>query len=169
MEDIKLSPNGGAIMASERDNIIIPPEKEIAILKNYYKQLDSRFDQSHCIGKLAESKAECETDQVRYGKVERAGIWDTPCKKDTDCPFFKANKNYPNEYGSCSKGYCEFPLGIVPLGYRVYSKEVSPLCYNCKNPDSFNCCKEQENRKKYPNLKSPDYIFPGDNGIRKEK
>ena len=100
-EDIKLSPNGGAIMASERDNIIIPPEKEIAILKNYYKQLDSRFDQSHCIGKLAESKAECETDQVRYGKVERAGIWDTPCKKDSDCPFFKANKNYPNEYGSC--------------------------------------------------------------------
>ena len=37
-------------------------------------------------------------------------------------------------------------------------------CYNCKNirNDGTSCCMDQQNRIKYPDLKSPDYIFEED-------
>ena len=58
------------------------------------------------------------------------------------------------------------PLNIQREGYRFYKNE--PYCYNCnvKNcigESCYKCCDEQQNRKKYPNLKSPDYIFKNDN------
>ena len=33
---------------------------------------------------------------------------------------------------------------------------------NCLGTECFTCCEEQLDRKKYPNLKSPDYIFKND-------
>ena len=100
------------------------------------------------------------------------GIWDKPCTKNTECPFYKLNKNYPNSRGGCIKGFCEMPKNIVRVGYKSYLKNNKPFCYNCNIPNCkgeqcFTCCDQQKNRRKYPYLKSPDYIFSNDHSDRK--
>ena len=65
------------------------------------------------------------------------------------------------------------PLNIVKLGYKEYDKNVKPFCHNCDikdclGDDCFNCCDKQKDRKKYPYLKSPDYIFKNDHLFRKK-
>ena len=51
------------------------------------------------------------------------------------------------------------------------NKNYNPLCYGCnKNEKEYNilssnvndCCEDQFDKKKYPNLKSPDYAFKDD-------
>ena len=118
------------------------------------------------------SRESCESSYDFYGKSKSIGVYDTPCKKDTDCPFFKINKNYENTHGKCMEdGYCELPSNMKKIGYRYYSDSAGdlPLCYNCKT-DKFvisteldSCCEDQYNREKYPFLKTPDYAFDNDN------
>lgn len=95
------------------------------------------------------------------------GIWDKPCENDNECPFFKANKNYVNSRGGCINGYCEMPLNVKRLSHHYYDTTTKPFCNNCKKKkclgtECFKCCGDQLDRKKYPNLKSPDYIFKND-------
>jgi hypothetical protein len=80
------------------------------------------------------------------------------CISDADCPFYKANKNYPNERGKCLDGECELPLGLVRTGHTTYSEVDEPICHNC-GMVSHTCCKEQTNNKKYA---SADYAFIND-------
>lgn len=117
------------------------------------------------------TKDVCEATFDFYGKLKDVGIYDTPCKKDDECPFFRINKNYDNDFGKClDTGYCELPINMTNIGYHYYSyNDINePLCYNC-NSNEFtvntlldNCCKEQSDKEKYPFLKSPDYSFNGD-------
>jgi hypothetical protein len=116
-------------------------------------------------------KKSCENKYSLYGNNKDYGVWDKPCKDNSECTLFKANKNYNNEYGKCnSMGYCELPLNMKPLGYHHYSvdKLDKPLCYNCHSKkwlpvtDLDTCCTEQQDRTKYPHLKGPDYAFKGD-------
>ena len=86
-------------------------------------------------------------------------FWDKPCKYNTDCPFYKKNKNYENNRGGCIKGYCEMPLNIKRISYTLYDKNTKPYCYNCNNYLHKECCDDQKNRELYPNLNSPDYAF----------
>ena len=113
-----------------------------------------------------------------HPEINQNGIWDAPCQVDNDCPFYKANKNYPNEYGKCDKitGSCEMPLGIVPIGFTQYGK-IEPNCYNCSITSEDNkCCGTQMNSIKKDknngneNIKylSPDYIFTDDENNRKQ-
>jgi hypothetical protein len=122
------------------------------------------------------SRESCESNYDFYGKQKDVGIYDTPCKNDSECPFFKINKNYENNFGKCMEnGNCELPLNVKKVGYRYFltNDESYPLCYNCnsstynlsKNLD--NCCKEQNNKEKYDYLKSPDYAFEDDYNVRK--
>ena len=114
----------------------------------------------------------CESTYDPYGKKKTVGIFDTPCKKDEECPFFKINKNYENNFGKCKKdGYCELPINMEPIGYHYFknNKMKSPLCYNCDSKKQFSvstnldsCCDDQYDKEKYPLLKSPDYAFLGD-------
>ena len=95
------------------------------------------------------------------------GLWDKPCNINNECPFYKKNKNYVNNRGGCVNGYCEMPKNIKRAGYKSYLVNKKPFCYNCDINDCigeecFTCCEEQKDRKKYPNLKSPDYIFSND-------
>jgi hypothetical protein len=107
-----------------------------------------------------------------HPEINQNGIWDSPCQVDNDCPFYKANKNYPNEFGKCDKesGSCEMPLGVIPIGFTKYGK-IEPNCYNCDitSKDS-KCCKTQIDSIKARNVKykSPDYIFNNDEAIRKQ-
>lgn len=107
-----------------------------------------------------------------HPEINQNGIWDSPCQVDNDCPFYKANKNYTNEFGKCDKetGSCEMPLGIIPIGFTKYGK-LEPNCYNCDitSKDS-KCCRTQINdiKEGSVNYKSPDYIFSNDESSRKK-
>ena len=107
-----------------------------------------------------------------HPEINQNGIWDAPCQVNNDCPFYKANKNYPNEYGKCNKttGKCEMPLGVIPIGFTKYGK-IEPNCYNCNiNSKDNKCCASQMNDIKTKKVKylSPDYIFTDDENNRKK-
>jgi hypothetical protein len=113
-----------------------------------------------------------------HPEVSQNGIWDAPCQVNSDCPFYKANKNYPNEFGKCDKvsGQCEMPLGVIPIGFTQYGK-IEPQCYNCPivnngidNGNDNRCCGIQANQvaNGSAKLKSPDYIFSGDELMRRQ-
>ncbi len=97
------------------------------------------------------------------------GLWEKKCEKDTDCPYFQANKNYPNDLGGCNQktGYCQFPIGAEALTYRKVRNENQSECYNCDQgnlgPQTLGqCCSDQKQKNKYSKLKSPDYAFEKD-------
>jgi len=101
------------------------------------------------------------------------GIWEKKCEKDFDCPYFKANKNYPNTFGSCNltTGYCEWPYGVNALTYRKPQNPQDALCYNCINGilgtnTIGHCCSDQKNKRLYVNLETPDYFFQNDTSTR---
>jgi hypothetical protein len=115
------------------------------------------------------NKDMCEAMYDEYGKSKPIGIYDSPCKKNEECPFYKLNKNYENEFGKClDTGYCELPSNMEPVGYHYFRPNKKPLCHNCgnKNFEKFGdidtCCDVQYNKEKYPYLKSPDYAFEKD-------
>lgn len=142
-------------------------------LKNQYACFNLNYDpklkNNYILPYL--TRQTCESMYDAYGKDKQVGIFDTPCKTDSDCPFFNINKNYENDFGKCkSDGYCELPINMKPIGYRFFknNSDNKPLCYNC-NSDKFNistvlgrCCDEQYDKEKYPFLKSPDFAFESD-------
>jgi hypothetical protein len=107
------------------------------------------------------NKLFCESYHPEYHQV---GVWDAPCQDDRECPYYKANKNYNNSFGSCNKntGKCDMPFGVNRIGYRRTDKS-EPFCYNCGNNANGKCCEEQKNDN---SKKSPDYVFKGDLNIR---
>ena len=119
--------------------------------------------QYKCFGKIEFTQKECEARNDLIGNRVEPGVWDRRCVADGDCPFYKANINYPNEFGKCNNnGYCELPKGLKPVGYRKYMKNSLPLCYNCENKKNGTknvdtCCSEQHN---------PDYVFNNDLKVR---
>ena len=85
---------------------------------------------------------------------EKSGnTWDKPCLSNDECPFYKSNQNYNNDFGKCINGFCEMPLGVMRKGYTQYLND--PICHNCpaSNPS---CCEVKEN------MPSPDYAFKND-------
>jgi hypothetical protein len=117
-----------------------------------------------CFFKNAYDKNEC----ISYTPEGGVGIWDTPCKYNEECPFYKKNTNYPNNRGGCVDGFCEMPVNVGLLGYKEYNESDKPICYNCDPIQGCTgigcsqCCDEQRDTKHYPNLSSPDYAFPND-------
>ena len=113
-----------------------------------------------------ENRALCNSSYDAWGNLkEEKTLWDVRCLEHTDCPFYKANKNYPNDFGRCKPdGICEMPTGIRRISFVKYRDDFPymPMCYGC-DPEIMDCCKDQkENPKKYPKLISPDYAFPYD-------
>ena len=99
------------------------------------------------------------------------GVWDKQCESNDECPFFQANKNYPNDFGGCLEGKCEMPVGMRVIGGTKVSKVGSPYCYNCdkvmKPGSTFKeqgrCCSDQLKNKSF---KSPDFMFERDKQVR---
>lgn len=158
----------GYYMNNEMDNITsFKTEKE---MENEAKKYLSRQrislsstpnnyfqDEYKCYGSHGNNKEECENNYDTYFKPKNRGVWDTSCKLDTDCPFFRANKNYKNDFGGCFEGVCEMPIGVERLGNRYNDIDTKPLCHNCPK-NNKDCCDKQEN---------PDYIFKDDIFVRK--
>lgn len=144
-------------------------------LNKFYKDkyleatINDNYNQYKCFGRHGFNEAECKS----YDKERKViGVWDKPCNNNDECPFYKKNKNYENERGGCNKGFCEMPINTKVLSYRYYDQTVKQFCYNCEKEgclgdNCYNCCEEQENKNKYPNLKSADYIFKNDYRYRK--
>ena len=87
---------------------------------------------------------------IKQEELCQDGYWDKPCKTNNECPFYQANKNYPNYRGGCDmNGRCELPLGMKPIAFKNYDKMFKPWCYNCKSLEP-ECCDKQHN---------PDYAF----------
>ena len=95
-----------------------------------------------------------------HDDIKQLGIWDGPCQKNAECPFFKANKNYDNDFGGCKKGVCEMPLGVNRIGFTKYSDD-DPLCYNCPVGSDSKCCQQQhlDSLKDNAKILSPDLVF----------
>jgi hypothetical protein len=158
--ELKIFPNGkykpetGYYKSSEVDTIYTPTDKEVEqqVKKYIDRQLESgggKLEPEYsCYGSTGNNRIECESNIDTYYRAKPRGVWDRKCVKDSECPFYKANRNYNNSRGGCINGTCEMPLGIKKLGNRYFDLDYTPKCYNCSN----NCCK-------FPN---PDYIFPND-------
>lgn len=124
------------------------------------------------LGKVRDGSCFNSTNNAALTKeecIDSFGTWDYPPLDHVECPYYTANQNYPNVFGSIKNGKCELPMNMQVIGYRNYSNnlEFAPLCYNCKNKTIGqgtlgNCCDEQENKKVYPHLITPDYAFIGD-------
>ena len=168
------------IMAKERDTSLFSMQMQvIAMAKGNTEGFVSRIEipettmdpTYRCVGNPSiESQALCESayDVMGVPKLEET-VWDHPCIKNEDCPFFKANTNYPNKRGGCNAdGFCEFPVGIRRLGYRKYDDKgpYAPFCYQCKTPENPSCCKNQRHAW---TLTSPDYAFANDTQERKRR
>ena len=86
-----------------------------------------------------DTKIDADTgDDSRYECIDHPNIktelicpttWDRRCLINEDCPFYQANKKYPNYFGGCESGFCQMPLGIKRTGYRKYDKTSKALCY----------------------------------------
>lgn len=131
----------------------------ITALANRKKILAAGIKEGICFGTRdmsAETRTQCELS---------GGKWDLPVSVSNECPYYRANKNYPNDRGGArGTGYCEMPLGLEPIGFRYSHPRSQALCHNCGKDKTIGpCCKEQERDKlTYPTLVTPDYAFPGD-------
>lgn len=117
-----------------------------------------------------ETKLDCESYHAEVGGF---GVWDAPCQNDKECPFYQANRNYPNSFGKCDNGKCELPIGLERVGFHNYYKLTKPFCHNCSKvsiKNNNNCCTKQKNliKLKKTKMQTPDYMFVGDGQIRKE-
>jgi hypothetical protein len=148
---------------------IVKPRSEL--IKVVEKTLNNFYEPNEykCYGMLSHmrpNKNECEAVYDPAGRPNKEiGVWDKECRKDEECPFFKANKNYPNNFGGCIQGKCQMPYGITQVSPFKYRNESEAVCFRCKD-GTLNCCEEQKDKKKYPTLKSPDYKFEGDERLR---
>lgn len=125
---------------------------------------------------LVTDPQECQSYHEKYGSV---GLWDKPCTRNEDCPFYAANTNSVKglTLGGCrvDTGKCEMPEGVVHVGYRHYAKASKPRCYGCdiianrgERPELEQqdaCCEEQKRGIESGDIKdlsSPDYKFAND-------
>lgn len=147
--------------SSKRQTIMIKTNPNQTGLKDTSKG-STQFEPGYrCYGHPEiQSKGLCDSDYDNLGERKREKTyWDKPCEKNTDCPFYQKNKNYPNYRGGCIDGMCEMPVGVKQVSNRKYDEKSTPLCHGCKDPLDASCCTKQMNKSEYPTLKSPDYAF----------
>lgn len=148
------------IFYSRKNNTIIEEQKkEFEDIRKYKCFVNNNLNLSRNI---------CQNDRnIDGNKFTKRGIWDKICEKDTECPFYKSNKNYPNNFGGCIDNKCQLPINMKSLSphFYDYKEHNKPYCYNCKE-GNYMCCDEQMDKTKYPLVKSPDYAFPNDYKLR---
>ena len=71
--------------------------------KEKEKNKHETYKKFKCFNNDGFNESTCNSYSFITGKT---GTWDKPCEVDVDCPFFKANKNYPSSRGGCINGYC---------------------------------------------------------------
>jgi hypothetical protein len=76
----------------------------------------------------------CESSLDAKGRPKIPGTWDRPCERDAECPYFRTPDSVSQlPRGGCNiSGYCEMPLGVRRVSYRV--AEGSPLLSESGQP-----------------------------------
>lgn len=123
------------------------------------QQKDERLDGRYkCYGDpyvMNEGLCNSLLDEAGQPKVART-YWDRPCEVNEECPFYQKNKNYKNYRGGCNGGFCELPIGVERLSWRLYDKNTKPVCHGCPKTN-VRCCDQ----------KNTDYAFELDYYERK--
>jgi len=150
---------------------IVDNKKKLNALESNYACFNTDVESPQVILNY-DTKSICESPIDYWGRPKPVGIYDKPCEKNEECPFYKSNKNYKNKFGGCISGKCQLPENMKNIGYHYYSNNTNykPLCYNCNKVKKFDpiastldeCCDQQFNKKKFIHLKSPDYAFKED-------
>jgi len=116
-------------------------------LKKFIRKKKDEMNDYKCFLKNSRTKFDCISPDPN-GLV---GVWDKPCKSNFECPFYKKNKNYPNNRGRCINGKCELPIGCERVGYTFFAEK--PLCHNCNkgNCSGIDCnrCCDNSSKKDY--------------------
>ena len=141
-------------------------------IKNYFKAMEEKEKRNEdylkykCFDNDGFNESTCRSYSFAN---QTTGTWDKPCEKNTECPFYQVNKNYPNQRGGCIQGTCEMPINIKRKGLRKFDPSIPAFCHQCDREgcvgdDCYTCCEDQLINKdgKYPHLKSPDYMFHND-------
>ena len=151
-------------MDNDKDTIVIPTKytKKRGKNTNIFRCFNNK---SKIVFNQIENRNICQSKNNGIGQKTETGVWDRNCSDDKECPFYKSNKNYKNNFGGCIKGRCQLPINMVSVSPHFYDETKKPLCYNCIG-ESNNCCEDQKDKSKYPRLASPDYAFQGDQNIR---
>ena len=82
--------------------------------------------------------------------AKRGGVWDHPCERDDECPFFRATAE--TYRGGCAAGYCEMPVGVPRVGFRHYGArgDARAVCacsdWSAVAAASHACCAEPGSR-----------------------
>ena len=125
---------------------------------NYYTNESAEEEASNITMSHHEGRYRCfnTKDHDTFSELDctiQGGKWDNSCTKNSQCPFYQKNTNYPNTHGSCNKvtGYCELPKGLKHETYKTYTGKAQ--CYNCADGKLGECCQFQSN---------PDYAFNED-------
>ena len=89
----------------------------------------------HCYGDIQNlNKQLCNMPYDLFGNIKKKEtIWDKPCEKNEDCPFYGKNKHHQIDRGKCVDKYCELPVGVRRISYRKYDDVDSvnkPFCHN---------------------------------------
>ena len=145
--------------------------KDNVINKMVYKQKQDYNDrvtrQYSCFSGKGNSEMECLANKDLDGNEKKPGVWDYKCMDNSECPFYLANKNYPNQRGGCVNGTCEMPINIKQHSPHTYSLDprYRPYCHKCIGND-YRCCDLQQDKKIY-NTDTADYMFKKDYSGRK--
>ena len=139
----------------------MPDDYLEAVKEDYYTSVTSSGSGGSsgyygCYGNSEiKSKFECDSYYNIDGTPKTYySLWDKRCAVNEDCPYYKANTNYPNNRGGCIEGgFCEFPVGVKRLGFTKYNDKNldTPLCYNCNEEAGAGAV-----------AKKPDYVFEND-------
>lgn len=170
--------NNNRVVAPASVMSVLKMSMRMVTIRKSKEQFITRLDLSSeyldpnykCIGmEYVNSNALCKSPYDVYGERKtQPTIVDKVCTFNNECPFYKSNKNYPNNRGGCMKdGTCEMPIGVKRLGYTKHVDQ--PFCYQCKNINDRFCCESQEAQvlRKQTQLKSADYAFSNDREDRK--
>jgi hypothetical protein len=81
-------------------------------------------------------KAPTKADAAPTGALTRweceavpGAVWDRPCERDADCPFYAGTGTELDGRGGCmASGRCEVPVGVSLVGWRHAGPE-KPICW----------------------------------------
>ena len=158
------------LMASVKlQNKILNPKEEINEMVDKQKtDYNDRITRQYsCYKGKGDTEMECLDTKDKEGNEKPPGIWDYKCMTNAECPFYMANKNYPNERGGCVNGMCEMPVNVRQTSPHKYSLNPTfrPYCHKCIGRD-YRCCELQGDKKIFK-MDTPDYMFKKDFSDRK--
>ena len=145
-----------AVSKSKDSKAFIPSHETVWFkdIKQYGYVYD--YNDRQVVRIFTDFKTEFDKDNICFGNpsvlnkgaCDRMGyMWDARCERNTDCPFYSEEQGR----GGCQSGYCEVPLGVKQKAFTKYEYEnkKGAFCYDCKDPLSPYCCKDENNKGRY--------------------